>query len=186
MDKCISVWFLNLSYDIKTSHKLSTVNESASCVDANSGPLAPPLFMSCPYGAPRFTVIDYMAKKLWTPDHHTRMCFLNITAEWSFFHISMKLNTSLAFTPCPLKKKKKKIISSSPQFHTCSKRSWHSSNEDGFPGVQRLRAIHHKITVVQIPWTDLYLIIHRTILGLNSKFHYYFIINRDALINCPR
>lgn len=38
---------------------------------------------------------------------------------------------------------------------TCTKRTRDPAHKYGFPWVQRLRSIHHKITVVQVPWADL-------------------------------
>ncbi len=38
---------------------------------------------------------------------------------------------------------------------TCTERTRDTSNKDGFPRVQRLRSIHHKIAIVQVPRADL-------------------------------
>lgn len=39
--------------------------------------------------------------------------------------------------------------------NTGTERTRDTSNKDGFPWVQRLRSIHHKITVIQVPGADL-------------------------------
>lgn len=38
---------------------------------------------------------------------------------------------------------------------TCTERARNSSHKDGFPWVKRLRSIHHKVAVIQVPWADL-------------------------------
>ncbi|KAG7220091.1 hypothetical protein INR49_008985, partial [Caranx melampygus] len=38
---------------------------------------------------------------------------------------------------------------------TCAQRTRDSSHKDGFPRVQRLRPVHHKVTVIQVPGADL-------------------------------
>lgn len=39
--------------------------------------------------------------------------------------------------------------------NTSTKWTRDTSHKDGLPGVQRLRSIHHKITVIQVPGADL-------------------------------
>lgn len=51
---------------------------------------------------------------------------------------------------------------------TCTERTRDASHKDGFPRVQRLRSIHHKITVVQVPRADLDLS-HTRATGFSSR-----------------
>ena len=37
----------------------------------------------------------------------------------------------------------------------CPQRAWHSTDKYGFPGIQWMRVIHHKIWVIQVPRPDL-------------------------------
>lgn len=37
----------------------------------------------------------------------------------------------------------------------CPQRAWHSTDKYGFPGIQWMRVVHHKIWVIQVPRPDL-------------------------------
>ncbi len=45
---------------------------------------------------------------------------------------------------------------------TCSEWSRYPSYKDGLPRIERLRPIHHKICVTQVPWSDLNLQNYKT------------------------
>lgn len=49
----------------------------------------------------------------------------------------------------------KRVLNKRVNGDTCTERTRDTSHKYGLPGVQRLRSIHHKITVIQVPWADL-------------------------------
>lgn len=85
---------------------------------------------------------------------NSKTCYHSLMFNWTgkkvtfgIFEFRIHINACVAHSTI-------QSIHNHGQFN-CPQRAWHSTDKYGFPGIQWMRVIHHKIWVIQVPRPDL-------------------------------